>query len=358
MKESSTPFARTALYVVFGVLTVLLIWPFLAPLIMAAITASIFIRLRYSLPVRFQKYSNTYAVFGTMFTLLVIIAPLFAIFVLLGYEAFNFVEFLQGIVGNSGPDGLISALNTAEQYIREILQSTGVSFEIGSLKDSVIVMVQGAGTILYSNALGMLSNIASLALNIFFFLFMSFFLIRDGEVIIEEVKKLLPFDKEGTQALVDSVEHVGQTVILGSIASSIVLGVIMTGVFYAFGFGSPILWGMCIALLSLVPLIGTWLVYIPSIIFLAITGPWYLPVLFLVTIIFFENFLFYAVIRPKFLDAKTHLYPLAIFLAIVGGMTWFGPIGIVYGPLLMTITITLVRHALLINTEEPKVRAT
>lgn len=349
MNEHGMQFARVIIYTVFAALTLLLIWPFFAPLVLGAITASIFIKLKYTLPKPLQKYKNTYAASSTAVTLLVIIIPLIAIAVLLGFEAFHFTQFIAGVLSAHGPTGLLGAINGMEDSLADILSPMGITLEVGSFNASVLGLLENTSQLLYANALGILSNLASLAINVFFFLFISFFLIRDGEVIIEYVKTLLPFDRKDSQRLVDSVEHVGQTVIIGSIAASFVLGLLMGIVFALFGFQSPVLWGMCIALLSMVPLVGTWLIYIPSIIFLALTSPWYVPLGFFLCILVIENFLFYAVIRPKFLDEKTHLYPLAIFLAIIGGLTWFGPIGIVYGPLLMTITITLVRHALLLE---------
>lgn len=338
---------RVIMYIVVGLLTFWLVAGYLAPLIMAAIVASIFLRIKKSVPVKWLKYKNTIALGATLLTLLVIILPALAIITLLGVEAFNFVKFAQQLLNSTGFDALIQWLNGAESYINGVVSSMGVSFSIDSLRDSFISQLQAFGVIVSNNALSILANFAGVLANIFFFLFILFFLVRDGESIIGVIKSLLPFNERESQAMVDSVEHVGQTVILGSIAASLVLGAIMMCVFAAFGFSSPVLWGLLIAFLSLIPLVGTWLVYLPSALFLYFTAPWYIALGFLLTVIFFDSFLFYAVIRPKFLDERTHLYPLAIFLAIIGGLSSFGPIGIVYGPLIMSMFLALMKHVLL-----------
>jgi predicted PurR-regulated permease PerM len=69
-------------------------------------------------------------------------------------------------------------------------------------------------------------------------------------------------------------------------------------------------------------------------------------VLFLVVVELIEQGLYYVVIRPKFIDARTHMYPLAIFLAIVSGITSFGPMGLVYGPLIMAALLALMEQQL------------
>ncbi|PIV90319.1 hypothetical protein COW46_03530 [Candidatus Gracilibacteria bacterium CG17_big_fil_post_rev_8_21_14_2_50_48_13] len=338
---------RVMIYLFVGLLTLWLVAGYLAPLIMAAVVASIFLKIKEHLPKSWLRYKNTIAAISTLLTLLVIILPTLFILTLLGVEAFNFVQFVQELLNSAGFNNLIAWLNGAEQYINILIADMGVSFSLETLRSSFIEQLQTFGVLVSNNALAIIANFAGILVNIFFFLFILFFLVRDGETMISVVKSLMPFSAKDSQAMVDSVEHVGQTVILGSIAASLVMGAIMMVVFWLFGFHSPVLWGLCIAFLSLIPLVGTWLVYVPSAIFLYFTAPWYVALIFLVCVFGLDSFLFYAVIRPKFLDERTHLYPLAIFLAIIGGLSSFGPIGIVYGPLIMSLFIALMKHVLL-----------
>ncbi len=343
---SHTNLPLIALYIVAIATTFWLVSGFLAPLLLAAIVASIFLKVKHTLPNWLKGNANLFAAFSTVTTLLVIIVPLLLLMVLMGLEAINFVNFVQGILNSEGFDMMLGSLYGLESQTNSFLEPLNMQVSLDSAREYVSSSVQVFGSLLYNNAAAIMANLASIAINIFFFLFITFFLVRDGESIIENVKALLPFEKKEAQSLVDAVEHVGQTVIVGSILSSLVMGVIMTMVFWLFGFTSPILWGLTIAFLSLIPLLGTWAVYLPSIAFLFFSQPWWVALLFLIVVLFLDSFLFYAVIRPKFLDSKTQLYPLAIFLAIVGGITTFGPMGIVYGPCIMAIFITLMRHSL------------
>jgi len=338
--------------IIYGVTIIVTLWlvsGFLAPLILAAIVASMFIKIKPWCPTWLKNSNNLYAALATIASLLVVLIPLILLMVLLGLEAVNFGNFVSSMLTSEGFDLLINSFGGVEKGINNTLEPLGMGVNFEDMRNYLMSSATNLGSLLYDNARNVMFNIAGILINGFFFLFITFFLVRDGETIIEEAKALMPFKKEDAQSLVDAVEHVGQTVILGSIASSIILGLIMTVIFWIFGFTSPFLWGLAIMFLSLIPVIGTWIIYLPSLLFLAFAGAWWVPLLFLGTVLFIDSFLFYAVIRPRFLDAKTQLYPLAIFLAILGGITTFGPIGIVYGPCIMAIFITLMRHYMLVK---------
>ncbi len=345
----SIGFSRTLLYALILIGSVFLISPFFAAIVLSAIIASIILNLKHYFPQKLTHRKNLFAAVSVLLIFLCIIVPLATIMLLLGLEATRFVEYVQTFVQNASFTHLLEQISTQVNKLQSLLSFLPISLDPESLRASALKTFEGFGNALYASSLSFVTNIAGITLNTFFFLFISFFFVRDGEEIIGFIKSLLPFDNKETQALIDAVEHVGQTVILGSIAASLVLGVCMTGIYTVFQFPSPLVWGLLIALLSLVPVIGTWLVYIPSIIFLFLTAPWYIAVIFILVIIFVDSFLFYAVIRPRFLDAKTQLYPLAIFMGIVGGISIFGPIGIVYGPLLMTLCITTLRQLMLLK---------
>ena len=342
---------RLAIYVCIVLLTFQLALPFLAPLILACIVASIFLELQKHLPSWLVRRKGLYAGLTTLATLFLIIVPIFVILILLGMEAFSFIEFLRDLLGSTGYAAFQEQLYLYELDVNNALAPMGVEVNSAQLIDSVTGNLELAGTFLYNNAAHLLANIANLLFSTFIFLFVTFFLIKDGDRLITGIKGILPFEKQEAQLLVDAVEHVGQTVILGSMVASLCLGGIMAIVFALFGFNSPILWGMCIALLSLVPLVGTWLIYIPSIVFLVLTTSWVKALFFFLVIVAIENVLYYGVIRPRFLDVKTQLYPIAIFIAILGGLSSFGPMGIVYGPLIMATFITLMKHIYLVRKE-------
>ncbi|HEY9842750.1 MAG: AI-2E family transporter [Candidatus Sericytochromatia bacterium] len=344
-RQTSTYITRLLLYALVIGLAVWMLRPFIMPMILASITASIFLKFKPRLPAKLTANANLFSALATLTSLLMLVLPLFLLLLLAGLEAFHFVQFVQDMLKTNGFSYLGTKLSGLETQLNAQLQAFGTSFNFKSVMQDALNQLQNLGTLLYNNALNLLNNTFMIGLNTFYFLFITFFLIRDGGQIAELIKRLLPFDRKTTQTLVDAVEHVGQTVLVGGLTSSLIFGTLMAFVFMLFGFGSPLMWGILLGILSLIPL-GTVAVYIPSLIYLVFSNSIWVALLFLVVVELIEQVLFYVVIRPKFIDSRTRMYPLAIFLAIVSGITTFGPMGLVYGPLIMAALLALLEQQL------------
>lgn len=342
---TSTYIARLVLYLGVIALALWMLRPFIMPLILAAITASIFLKLKPRVPLWLRKNSSIFAALATLTTLLVVVLPIFLVLLLAGLEAVRFVQFVQEMFQSGGFSLLSQRLAGLESQINAQLKPFGTSFHVSAIQQDALNQLQRLGSLLYNNALNLLNNTLMVGLNIFYFLFIAFFLIRDGERIIELIKQLLPFERKTTQSLVDAVEHVGQTVLLGGMVSALIFGGLMAIVFGLFGFTSPLMWGILLGILALIPF-GTVVVYFPCLLYLVFTRPWWVALLFLVVVEVIEQMLYYVVIRPQLIDARTQMYPLAIFLAIVSGITSFGPMGLVYGPLIMAALLVLMEQQL------------
>lgn len=348
--ETSTYISRLLLYAVVIGLAVWMLRPFVMPLILSAITASIFINFKPKLPPKLTKNPDLFAALATLTALLVLVLPFFLLLLLAGLETVNFISFVQEMLETNGFSMLGKKLTGLEMQLNAQLHKFGASFDFKSIQQDALAQLQNVGTLLYNNALHLLNNTFMIGLNTFYFLFITFFLIRDGERISELGKELLPFDRKTTQTLVDAVQHVGQTVLVGGMISSLFFGGIMVMIFWLFGFGSPLMWGILLGILSLIPL-GTFIVYVPSVIYLIFAHSLWYAVFFLVVVQIIEQVLLYVVIRPKFIDARTQMYPLAIFLAIVSGITSFGPVGLIYGPLIMAALLALLEQQLILLRE-------
>lgn len=340
----------------YGLVIGLALWmlkPFVMPMILSAITSSLFLQIKGRVPQKLTANPNLFAAVSTLTALLVIVLPLFLLLLLAGLETVNFIQFVKQMLESNGFNYVGVKLKGVENQLNQQLHSFGVSFDFHSIQQDALAQLQNVGSLLYNNALNLLNNTFMIGLNTFYFLFITFFLIRDGEKIIDLIRWLLPFDRKTSHSLIKSVEHVGQTVLVGGMISSLIFGGIMAFVFMLFGFGSPLMWGIMLGILSLIPL-GTFVVYVPSILYLIFAKSLWIAILFLVIVQVIEQFLLYVVIRPKFIDSRTRMYPLAIFLAIVSGITTFGPVGLVYGPLIMAALLSLLDLQIqLLKQDEP-----
>src|SRR4030067_1668199 len=129
--------------------------------------------------------------------------------------------------------------------------------------------------------------------------------------------------------------------IYGGIVVAIVQGLLGGLIFWILGLSSPILWGTAMAFLSFIPVGGTALIWAPTSLVFIIQGNFLKGIILLLfgalVISMVDNFL-----RPKLISSKTKIHPLLLFFSVLGGIQAFGMIGLVAGPLIATLCITLI----------------
>jgi len=176
------------------------------------------------------------------------------------------------------------------------------------------------------------------------FLLMSvtlFFLFKDGEQVLTTIKALLPFTATERDNILRKIVEMIQATIYGGIVVALVQGGMGALGFLIVGLGSPLFWGTVMALLSFMHIVGPFMVWVPATVFLlfqgaytkaAILGIWGVTMVSLS-----DNFL-----RPLIISGRTQIHPLLIFFSVLGGLMVFGFLGVIAGPLVITICLAII----------------
>ncbi len=115
----------------------------------------------------------------------------------------------------------------------------------------------------------------------------------------------------------------------------------LAGIGFAFsGLGSPILWGTVAAFMAFLPIIGASIVFLPATAILLIQGKTAIALVFLAYNLCYSAFIEY-VAKPRLIGKGMRMNPLLVFIGVIGGLKLFGLLGVVYGPLIMTLFLTL-----------------
>jgi predicted PurR-regulated permease PerM len=177
-----------------------------------------------------------------------------------------------------------------------------------------------------------------------FTLFLLFFFLRDGERMLERGLHLVPMAPLRKEELARQLGGVTRGVVLGTLATALVQGSLLGLGFGIFGMPSPLVFAAVGALTSLIPIIGTSLVWVPAVITLVAqgnTGTAVLLTLWCVVLVAGSD----NVVRPLIISNTSDAPTLLIFTGLLGGVTVFGVAGIFLGPLLLTLVATLLRYA-------------
>ncbi len=166
-------------------------------------------------------------------------------------------------------------------------------------------------------------------------------MLLDGEDFVNYSKRISPFTKKQNDIFFKKFENVARTVFQGNLLAAVLSGLAAMIGFSIFGLQAALIWGILAGILSLVPTIGTLVVYGIGSLILSFGSPfpWILaPLLYY---LFVEIGLIQSFIKPKLIDEKIKIHPILIFLSLVGGVSVFGSIGIIYGPIIVVLFITM-----------------
>ena len=175
-------------------------------------------------------------------------------------------------------------------------------------------------------------------------LFILFFAIRDGRAMFAALRELVPLSREDKARLFGHLASVLRAMVYGTGVTALVQGALIAIGFAVLGLPSPIVFGVLAALLALVPMAGTPVVWVPAVVGLALQGRYYAAVIMLVWggfVVTIDNFL-----RPWLVSGRAEVGTLTVFIGVLGGVAAFGPIGIFLGPLVLALAIALVQVAL------------
>ncbi len=326
-----------ALFLIVLLLLGWLLWPFWQLLILAFLLAGIF-RPVYLLLCRWVAPWLASSITCVLVTIIVFVPLTFCIGAL-SSEAMNLFHW-------SKDSNILLKLqqslqnNTLAGRAQELLVGFGINFEPTDVTRLISDLSKGAGLFIYGKASGWAANIMSFVLQFCILIMVIFFLLMEIDRLIEFLSRLSPLPEEQDKLLMDKFMEISGVILVGNGISGLFQGVIGGIYFSMLGLNSPVLWGSVMAVLAFLPIFGIGAVLIPTSAFLFINGHTGQAIL---TLVFYGllSFSMEYLVKPKFVSSQVKMHTLLVLLAILGGMSLFGILGIIYGPLIVTAFLTL-----------------
>jgi predicted PurR-regulated permease PerM len=229
--------------------------------------------------------------------------------------------------------------NPIVRRVRSVLPAS-LGLDNLQLSSRLGAQAQQIGVTVLAFATTFAAGVFNFLMDYFIMVVVLFFLLRDSAYFAESVRTISPLSEEQEQTLVDRFRTVTRATVVGNLATALTQGAISGVIFLAIGLPNPILWGALTALFSLVPFVGTALVSIPWTIYLLAIGSPVRAVIFLVLQVVavggMDN-----ILRPLFMEGGVKMHPLVVFFSILGGIGYFGILGMFIGPLVFSMAITL-----------------
>jgi predicted PurR-regulated permease PerM len=187
-------------------------------------------------------------------------------------------------------------------------------------------------------------NFLQIVVDVFLTLFTLFFVYRDGEDLLGEVRKLLDRIAGGRALLLlDAVRETVRAVLYGWLLTAAGQGLVAMLGFWIVGLGAPVLLGVATGVAALVPF-GVGLVWIPVIVWLAIGGVWW-KVIFMASWSLAVVSIIDNILRPLFISGPSRIPFIIVFFGVLGGLATYGLLGLVLGPVLLAVLLALWRQS-------------
>lgn len=174
-------------------------------------------------------------------------------------------------------------------------------------------------------------------------LFVLFYLLVDGNKLLLSLKELVPLDDRKVELLFREFKQVSYGVVYGLISAGIILGVLSSIGFYLFKVSNPVLLGFLTMILVILPIFGSLMVWLPVSLISIVGGDYFngfgLMIYGFIVLTLPENFLI-----PKLIGKKAKLHPVLVILGVFGGLKIFGFVGIIFGPFILALLITLLKY--------------
>lgn len=337
---------------VFGLVTAavlagamfLILRPFIEAILWSILLAFLLFPAQRAFGRRLRGRYGLTALILTVATTIVLVAPLPLLAVAFATQARDLFVRVQKLVAASGISGAgdvldIPIVSRAIGWVEAVAPVDAVQIQ-GWLMSGAQTLLQGLVAVSGSFVLGTLNALVGLSIT----LFVLFFFLRDGDQMVATAVRLIPMAAERREQLVETVAAVTRAVVFGSLLTALAQGVLVGIGFALVGLPSPVVFGAVAAVASLIPYVGTALVWVPAAGVLFLQGRWvaalFLAAWSVAVVSSADN-----VVRPLFISGRAQIATLPVFLGLIGGISAFGPIGLVVGPVVVALTLALLRFA-------------
>jgi predicted PurR-regulated permease PerM len=317
-----------AMVLLLGYLVYLIFAPFLVPLGWAGILAVLLHPWHSKLTRRLGE--TRAAAVSTVGVTLLMIVPTLALATLFVHEAVQAAVNMQ----HAFAQGEMPWVNNAWGWL--------VSHSTGGAGRDLSSLLNQAGDKIGSGAAAMLSSVLTHTAMFFFDLlitvFALFYFFRDGGRLLAAIRDVLPFEEEHAEKIIQGAERLIRATVITSLVVAAVQGVICGIGFAVVGISAALFWGAGMAFASLLPILGSAVIWLPAAVWLLATGHWGKAIVVLVICAGLTT-LVDSFLRPMLLSGRTRLNALLVFVSVLGGVAVFGVIGLVLGPILVAMAV-------------------
>ncbi|MGI8437293.1 MAG: AI-2E family transporter [Chthoniobacterales bacterium] len=314
------------------------LWPFLKPLLLAAMLAGL-ARPLYLWVTRILGGRKSLGAILTLLLLFILVAgPLSAFVGLVVSQAVAISN--DAIPWVQQHFGAANTFNAHDWLVQRFPKLTAYVPDQAQIMENAGNAAKAAGAFMVAGVSSITAGTATFLLDLFIMLYAMFFFFRDGPALVEKIFYYTPLAHQDEARVLQEMASVTRATIKGTVVIGIIQGTLAGAGFWVSGIGGAAFWGTMMTVLSVVPGIGSALVWVPGVIYLYVIGHNGAATLLLIwcsaVVGTIDNLL-----RPRLVGKDARMPDLLILLGTLGGLFLFGPIGFIVGPMVCGLFLTV-----------------
>ena len=328
---------RGAFLLLLAIVTIAFGWilvPFAGAVLWGVALAILFTPLYRRLVVKMNGHRNSAALSTLTICLVIVILPLVMIGISLVQEVATVAQRMRSGELNFA-DYLAQIMGAVPQWLTNLLDRFGLG-NVEALISKVTAALAQGSQLIATQALSIGQNTFDFLVSFFVTLYLLYFVLRDGAALSKTIRESLPMARPHTHFLLNKFTTVVRATIKGNVAVAVVQGAIGGIALWALGVQGPLLWGVLMAFLSLLPAVGAALVWGPVAIWFLATGE-IVKGLVLIFVGVFVIGLVDNILRPLLVGKDTQMPDYIVLMSTIGGMAIFGINGFVIGPVIAAL---------------------
>jgi len=308
-----------------------ILWPFFGAVLWGTILAILFAPFHRHL-LSFMGQRRTVAALATvMIVLLIVILPVTLVGALLLQEAVSVYEKFQSGELNIGRY-FQQVLGALPAWVSDLLDRFGLT-NLVSMQERLSTGLMEGSQFVAAKALNIGQNTFDLIVNLCIVLYLLFFLVRDGDDLVRRIRTAIPLYPDQQRELFNRFTTVIRATVKGNVVVAVAQGALGGLIFWFLGVHAPVLWAVVMAFLSLLPAVGSALVWLPVAIYFLVTGATWQGIVLIafgvLVIGLVDN-----VLRPMLVGKDTKMPDYVVLISTLGGIAIFGLNGFVIGPVI------------------------
>jgi len=338
MKNSLNLAFLIALIVLAGVCAYLVVKPFLVALLLAFVLSQLFKKWYKKINAKFGNRPSLASLTLCIILFFILAIPFFITGGLVAKEAAGIYQTVQQTDWQA-------KIKTISSY--PIIKNIVIDTEILDVQNisadnsqQIVSGLKNAGNLALSIVKTTYQGVSHFIFITFVVFFSLYYLFKDGDTLIKKVMSISPLKDSEENELLKNFISVSKATLKGSLVIAIIQGILMGIILQIAGFPSPVIWAVITALVSLIPMLGAALIWLPTGIITLLLGNIWQGLLIIIfgalVVSTIDNFL-----RPKLVGDETSLHPILVFLSTLGGIALFGLAGILLGPIIVVFFVSL-----------------